>query len=78
MNKDTIERKLKAELVLFQMYVILLMGVVTGDVNLLLYYFNNHYELILNLLIFGVIIFVFILTLAFHSFLKIKKLTKNN
>ncbi|MBW8049628.1 MAG: hypothetical protein FVQ77_04680 [Cytophagales bacterium] len=78
MDKDTIERKLKAELVLFQMYVILLMGVVTGDINLLLNYINDYYELILNLLIFGVIIFVFILTLAFHSFFKIKKLTKNN
>ncbi|MBW8051145.1 MAG: hypothetical protein FVQ77_12560 [Cytophagales bacterium] len=77
MNKDTIERKLKAELVLFQMYVILLMGLVTGDINLFFKYVDNNDKFMLYLLITGIIFLVFIGYMIIKTYFTIKKLTKN-
>jgi len=77
MNKDTIERKLKAELVLFQMYVILFIGLVTGETTLLLEYLKNNEKIVLYLLIIGLIFLSFILFMIVRSYFSIKKLTKN-
>ena len=77
MNKDTIERKLKAELVLFQMYVVLLIGVVTGEITLFLEYLQNNEKLVSYFLITGIISLLFILFMIVKSYFSIKKLTKN-
>ena len=77
MNKDTIERKLKAELVLFQMYVILLIGVVTGETSLFLEYVKNNNDPVLYTSIIGLISLFFITFMILRSYFTIKKLTKN-
>ena len=77
MNKDTIERKLKAELIFFQMYIILLIGLVTGNINFLLKYADKSDILILRILIAGFIAFLIVVIMIIKSYISIKKLTKN-
>lgn len=76
MNKEIIERKLKAEIELFKIYSLFIIGLITGISSLLLkdkFYDNN---IVLILLIIG-FVFLIAVTIIFIKYLhQIKILTK--
>ena len=76
MDKETIKIKLKAELVLFQIYSLFLIGLITGITGLLLK--ENFYndKIILTLIYLGCVFLIIVLISFFKSLYQIKKLTK--
>jgi len=81
LNKEIIDKKLKAELELFKMYSIFLIAISTGFTGILYKIFdiNNNYNSVF-LLFLSIIAFIILLTafrFVIRSHNKIKMLTKN-
>lgn len=74
--KDTLERKLRAELDFFKIYAIFVIGLVTGNINLINDYAINQNRLSLILLIIGLITMIIILITLIQTYKKIKDLIK--
>jgi len=77
MNKDIIDRKLKAEINFFNIYAVFFIGLITGDLNLLLKYVYSEKPIILYLLIIGIILLIYTFVLLIKTYYSIKNLTKN-
>ena len=63
MDKDIIDKKLKAEINFFNIYAVFIVGLVTGNYTIYLDYLLNKSELFLNLFYIG--IFSLIVTFTF-------------
>ena len=77
MNKDIIDRKLKAEINFFNIYAVFFIGLITGNLNLLLKYVYSEKPIILYLFITGIILLVYTFVLLIKTYFSIKNLTKN-
>ena len=75
MNEQKIDRKLKTEIEFFKMFIILIMGLVAGNINLLSKYIDNKSNIFLFLLILGIIFLIIISIFTLKSIITIKKLT---
>ena len=74
MDESTLERKLKAELDFYKVYAVFIIGLVTGDINLLLKYMNEPSQNMLLLLSLG----ISVLLVVFFFFMKSFSLLKNS
>ncbi|MBI4648872.1 MAG: hypothetical protein HY738_20355 [Bacteroidia bacterium] len=74
MNKDFIEKSLKARLELFKMYIILVIGLITGISSIILQHeLNNKQSALLTI---GVIFFVIVFIITIKSYITIVNLIK--
>lgn len=76
MKEEVTERKLKAELDFFKVYAVFIIGLVTGNVNLLNRYFEKGTPLALVLFTAGILILMVVFVMLLRSLFKIDALTK--
>jgi len=77
MDKDIIKEILKNQIDLLKIYSAFIIGLITGIVNFMVKYVDNHDKLSLYLIIIGLIFFTFVVIAFIYSFIRIIKLTKS-
>lgn len=76
MKEQQIERKFKAELDFFKVYAVFIIGLATGDVNLLLRENVNNSLLIQVLFTAGSVLLIVAFFFLLRSYFRIRELTK--
>lgn len=77
MDKDIVKEILKNQIDLLKIYSAFIIGLITGIVNFMVKYVENHNKLSLYLIIIGLIFFTFVVIAFIYSFITIIKLTKS-
>ncbi|MCH8318482.1 MAG: hypothetical protein IIA88_08305 [Bacteroidetes bacterium] len=77
MSKEDIEKLIKIKIDLLKIYLLLLVGLITAEINFLLRYIENNEKIILYLFILGLILLIIIAFIANKTHSKIKELIKD-
>ena len=75
MKEEQIERRLKIELDFLKVYAVFIIGLVTGNVNLLLSYFREEEKITLVLFLVGFIALLIFIVLAVRTIKHLYKLS---
>ena len=76
MDKEDIDRLIKVEMDLFKIYVLLLVGFITGNISFLIRYIEKKEMYILVFFLLGILSFFIIIYLTYHTYSIILKLIK--
>lgn len=76
MDKEIIDKQIKNEIDLFKVYAFFLVGLITGNTNLVIRYIEKNEIFILNLLLIGIVFLLIVVIIFVISLIRIKKLTK--
>ena len=76
MKEEIIERKLKAQLDYFKIYAVFIIGLTTGNVNLIKNFLEKELQSTFVMLCIGSFMFIVICIMFIQSIITINKLTK--